>query len=142
MAAVRLQPYRSFADSRSGMPSNHFPEPDAPGTIYLLHYSGETSQRHRHYLGWSSDAQARFRRHRSGSGAGETRRAVAQGLRLTQAQTWKGTPALEKRVKEWSRQGRKGFSGICPFCAGEATLPSDLARDLGEPSLRRYQQSP
>jgi hypothetical protein len=43
---------------------------------------------------------------------------------------------LETRLKEWSRQGRKGFSGICPFCYGEEALPLSLARDLGEPSLR------
>ena len=74
-------------------------------------------------------------------GAGETRKALAEGLLLTQAQTWKGTPLLEQRLKEWSRQGRKGFSGICPFCPGEATLPADLAGQLGEPSLVRYSES-
>jgi predicted GIY-YIG superfamily endonuclease len=121
------------------MPSR-FPVPGAPGTIYLLHFSGRTKQGRQHYLGWARDANARLQRHRSGSGACDTRKAVAEGLTLTQAQTWVGTPDLEKRLKQWSRQGRKGFAGICPLCLGEATLPPSLARDLGEPSLRRYRR--
>ena len=109
--------------------------------MYLLHFSGKTSQGRQHYLGWSSDAVARLRQHRLGVGSGETRKAVAEGLKLTQAQTWKGTPLLEQWLKEWSRQGRKGFSGICPFCPGEVALPADLAQQLGEPSLVRYRDS-
>ena len=123
------------------MPSNRFPDPSTPGTIYLLHFSGKTSQGRQHYLGWSRNPDIRLRQHRAGAGARETRKAVAEGLKLTQAQTWKGTPLLERRLKEWSRQGRKGFSGMCPFCSGEATLPADLARELGEPSLMRYRES-
>lgn len=111
---------------------------NAAGTVYLLHFSGRTSQGRQHYLGWARDANARLRRHRSGSGAGETRRALAEGLRLTQAQTWAGPPSLERRLKQWSREGRKGFAGICPLCPGAATLPPDLARDLGEATLRCY----
>jgi predicted GIY-YIG superfamily endonuclease len=123
------------------MASSRFPDSSAAGTIYLLHFSGKTSQGRQHYLGWSSNPDARLTRHRSGVGAGETRKAVAEGLRITQAQTWKGTPLLEQRLKEWSRHGRKGFSGICPFCPGDAALPPDLARELGEPSLVRYSES-
>jgi predicted GIY-YIG superfamily endonuclease len=118
------------------MATSTHPPPDAPGTIYLLHFSGRTKQGHQHYLGWSQDVERRIARHRAGAGAHETRKAVAEGLKLTVAQTWKGTPSLETRLKEWSRQGRKGFSGICPFCYGEEALPLSLARDLGEPSLR------
>ncbi len=65
---------------------------------------------------------------------------MAEGLKLTLAQTWTGTPHLEKRIKEWSRLGHKGFSGICPLCPGEEPLSPDLVRDLGVPTLRiRYQ---
>lgn len=124
------------------MPARTSPTPNAPGTIYLLHFSGRTNQGHQHYLGWSRDVERRIARHRAGAGANETRKAVAEGLKLTVGQTWKGTPALETRVKEWSRQGRKGFAGICPLCPGEKSLPPDLARDLGNPSLRiRYLSS-
>ena len=124
------------------MAASAYPPPDAPGTIYLLHFSGRTKRGQQHYLGWTSNIERRITQLRLGSGAGVTRNAVAEGLKLTVARTWKGTPDLETRLKEWSRQGRKGFSGICPFCAGDAPLPPDVARDLGAPTLRiRYLDS-
>jgi predicted GIY-YIG superfamily endonuclease len=116
---------------------NHPIPADTRGTIYLLHYSARTNQRRQHYLGWSSDVVRRFAQHRSGCGCRETAKAVAEGLQLTLAQTWRGTPRLEQRLKEWSREGRKGFSGICPFCDGSAILPLELRDALGPPSLKR-----
>lgn len=112
------------------------PSDDALGTIYLLHFSGKTSQRRQHYLGWTSNTEARFGRHRSGWGARETKKARAEGLKLTMAQTWTGTPLLERRLKEWSREGKNGFAGICPFCSKQDRLPPELASELGAPSLR------
>jgi predicted GIY-YIG superfamily endonuclease len=113
-----------------------YPAPDASGTIYLVHFSARTRQGHQHYLGWSEDVERRIAQHRSGGGAGETRRAVAEGLKLTVSQTWKGTPGLETRLKEWHRGLRKSFAHMCPLCPGEAALPTALAHELGEPSLR------
>src|SRR5438876_965931 len=98
------------------MGAHAYPPPDTPGTIYLLHYSASTSENRQHYLGWTSDLQRRYYEHRSGSGCDETAKAVAEGLKITVAQTWKGTPRLETLLKEWGREGRKGFSGTCPFC--------------------------
>jgi predicted GIY-YIG superfamily endonuclease len=112
---------------------------DAPGTVYLIHFSGRTSENRQHYLGWSGDVNRRFAQHCAGKGSGETRKAVSEGLRLTLAQTWQGTPLLEQRLKAWSRTGHKGFRGLCPFCDGTATLPAQLKRDLGMPSLTRRQ---
>lgn len=124
------------------MAANRYPADDIPGTIYLLHFSGRTKQGRQHYLGFSSDLERRYRQHRFGWGAEETKKAIAEGLKLTVAQTWKGTPRLEKSLKEWSREGRKGFSGICPFCPKEDVLPPDLAGALGTPSLRvRHQRA-
>jgi predicted GIY-YIG superfamily endonuclease len=124
------------------MATNRYPADDAPGTIYLLHFSGRTKQGRQHYLGFSSDLERRYRQHRYGWGAEETKKAIAEGLKLTVAQTWKGTPLLEGRLKEWSRDGRKGFAGICPFCPKEDVLPPDLAGALGTPSLRiRHQHA-
>ena len=122
------------------MSANGFPAPDARGVVYLVDFSGRTRQGRQHYLGFSSDLDRRYRQHRFGQGAAETRKAVAEGLKLTVAQTWRGTPALERRLKEWSRDGKKGFAGICPLCWGSDDLPSDLARDLGEPSMRVYHE--
>jgi predicted GIY-YIG superfamily endonuclease len=118
------------------MATKQYPAADALGTIYLLHYSGRTKQGRQHYLGWTSNTEVRYGQHCSGWGAGETKKAVAEGLKITMAQTWRGTPALERRLKEWSREDKKGFSGICPFCPKEGALPADLASALGPPSLR------
>jgi predicted GIY-YIG superfamily endonuclease len=121
------------------MAARRYPPYHAPGIIYLLHFSARTTEGHQHYLGWTSDGEARLGRHRRGGGAQETKKAIAEGLTLTEAQTWRGTPALEKRLKEWHKRKRKGFSGICPLCPGETMLPPDLVRELGAPSLRvRY----
>ena len=120
------------------MAARGYPPSGRPGTIYLLHYSAKTSENRQHYLGWTSDLQRRYARHRAGTGCHETAKAVAQGLTIAVAQTWKGTPALERRLKEWSREGRKGFSGICPLCDGKRTLPADLASELGPASMRVY----
>lgn len=123
------------------MGRSRYPPGDAFGAIYLLHFSGRTKQGRQHYLGWSSDTQARLAQHRSARGASETRKALAEGLKLTMAQTWKGTPLLERRLKEWSRDGRKGFAGICPFCPGQDALPPELLSALETPSLRvRHQR--
>jgi predicted GIY-YIG superfamily endonuclease len=129
-----------LTDGYEAMATSSYPADDALGTIYLLHYSGRTKQRHQHYLGWSSDVERRYAQHRSGQGAGDTKKAVAEGLKLTMAQTWKGTPLLELRLKEWSREGRKGFAGICPFCPKEDALPPQLADALGPSSLRVHHQ--
>jgi predicted GIY-YIG superfamily endonuclease len=109
--------------------------PDTPGTVYLVHYSQRTSQNRQHYLGWSSDVSRRFAQHAAGRGAKETKKALAEGLTLTLAQTWRGTPALERRLKEWSRRGATGFAGLCPFCGQGARPPERLSRELGTPSL-------
>lgn len=111
---------------------------DAQGTIYLLHFSARTRQGRQHYLGWSADVQRRLAQHRAGCGSHDTKKAIAEELQLTLAQTWRGTPRLETRLKEWSREGRKGFAGICPFCSVEPVMPPSLASELGPPSLKRY----
>ena len=104
----------------------------------VKNYSERTVENRQHYLGFSSDLQRRYGQHRSGWGANETRKTIAEGLTLTVAQTWKGTPALERRLKEWSRDGRRGFYRICPLCPRQDDLPPDLTRALGSPSMRVY----
>lgn len=108
--------------------------PNARGTVYLVHFSGRTRQNRQHYLGWSADVGRRFTEHASGRGAHETRKARAEGLKVKLAQTWSGTPDLERRIKEWSRNGAHGFAGLCPYCDRGARLPEALARELGAPT--------
>jgi predicted GIY-YIG superfamily endonuclease len=116
------------------MASNGSPPTDALGIIYLLHYSGQTAQGRRHYLGWTDDLERRYVEHRRGYGCRETSNAVAQGLKLTLAQTWRGTPRLEMRLRKWFRRHRENFDGICPFCGGGEGLPDTLQRELGDPT--------
>lgn len=106
------------------------------GTIYLIHFSAPTRDGRQHYLGWSSDVGKRFARHRAGNGAHQTRQAVAEGLKLTLAQTWRGTPLQERRIKQERRRVRRGFACLCPCCARDDALAAELVRDLGPPTLR------
>jgi predicted GIY-YIG superfamily endonuclease len=112
-----------------------FPPDDAQGTIYLIHFSSRTQQGRQHYLGWSADVAKRFGQHRAGRGAEETRKAVAEGLKLTLAQTWSGTPLQERRIKEERRRHRRGFGCLCPFCGTPDDLATDLVRGMGPPTL-------
>jgi predicted GIY-YIG superfamily endonuclease len=107
------------------------------GTIYLLHYTKPVRGR-RHYLGWSEDPVGRWDRHRRGRGALETRRAVEAGAQFVQAQTWKGTPALEARIKDWSNRHAAGYAGLCPICDRGLRLPPGLEAELGPGSMRIY----
>src|SRR5579885_2387669 len=85
----------------------------AQGTIYLLHYTKRTSRGRQHYLGWAKDPFRRLQRHRAGSGATDTKIVVAEGAAMVMAQTWPGTLALERRIKQWRRARRAGVAGIC-----------------------------
>jgi predicted GIY-YIG superfamily endonuclease len=114
---------------------------DTPGTIYLLHFTTPTERGRRHYLGWSERPTERLRQHQSGRGAAETRRAIADGAKLIMAQTWSGTPALERRLKDWSRSRRAGFAGLCPICQAGMPLPRELSGALGPGSMKRIYHS-
>lgn len=86
------------------------------GTIYLLHFSGPTAAGHRHYLGWTTDLSKRLARHRAGRGAEETKRAVDQGLKLKLAQSWRGTLADKRRIKDERKAVKRSFGCLCPYC--------------------------
>lgn len=116
--------------------TNNYPADDAPGTIYLIHFSSPTKEGHQHYLGWSADVEKRFARHRAGRGAEETRKAIAEGLKLTLAQTWRGTPRQERRIKEERRRVRRGFACLCPVCGTHDDLAAELVRGMGPASLQ------
>jgi predicted GIY-YIG superfamily endonuclease len=120
----------------------HEARPRCSRDVYLVHFSGLTSQNRQHYLGWSADVGHRFAQHASGRGAHETRKALAEGLKVMLAQTWSGTPDLERRIKLWSRCGAKGFAGLCPYCNRGTELPEALARELGPPTYTVRWASP
>jgi hypothetical protein len=81
---------------------------DAEGTVYLLHFE-QALRGARHYIGWTSNLEARIARHRRG-GATFTGRFVAAGIGFRLARTWAGTPLLERELK------RVGHAPLCPLC--------------------------
>jgi predicted GIY-YIG superfamily endonuclease len=109
--------------------------PTAPGTIYLLHFSGPTSVGHQHYLGWTQNVHRRFREHRDGRGSESTRVARSEGLALKLAGTWRGTPGIESQVKEWLRSAGSSYAAFCPYCGGDlGSIPAFLRAVLGAPT--------
>lgn len=113
-----------------------FPGDDQVGTIYLIHYSAATAAGRQHYLGWSANVSRRFAQHRSGHGSQQTRKAVGEGLQLTLAQTWRGTPLQERELKEAHRRVRRGFGCMCPFCDAHGLVAGGVLEELGEGTLR------
>lgn len=80
------------------------------GTIYLLHF--ERPYKHaRHYMGWTTDLEARLERHRQGSGARLLAVIADAGIGWELARTWVGTRYDERRLKRWG-----GKTRLCPIC--------------------------
>jgi predicted GIY-YIG superfamily endonuclease len=119
------------------MPPSPSAEQRHVGTVYLLHFSGRTKRGHQHYLGWSSDVVKRFNRHRAGLGANEVRKALSEGLKITLAQSWPGTLADERRIKDECKRVRRGFACLCPYCDVDDERAGDLLRGMGPPTTLR-----
>jgi|SRR6185312_1987290 len=80
------------------------------GTVYLLHF--ERRYKHAgHYIGWTTDLDARLAQHRDGHGARLLAVITAAGIGWTLARTWTGTRARERSIK---KQG--GAARCCPEC--------------------------
>ncbi len=106
------------------------------GTVYLLHFSGRTGTGHQHYLGWTTDLPKRLARHRAGRGAEETKKAVDEGLKLKLAQSWRGTLADERRIKDETKAVKRSFGCLCPYCQTDDDRAADLLRGMGPAELR------
>lgn len=81
------------------------------GTIYLLHF--ERAHYHaRHYLGWTTDFDARLAEHLAGRGARLMEVIVKeQRIAVHVARTWRGTRNDERRLKNHNHAPR-----LCPIC--------------------------
>ncbi|MDE3097581.1 MAG: hypothetical protein KGK07_16465 [Chloroflexota bacterium] len=92
-----------------------------PGTVYLLHF--DRAYKHaRHYLGWTTDLEARLRRHRGegekdGRGSRLVEIVMAAGIDFEVARLWRGDRHLERRIK-----GR-GLAAYCPICSQRPRRP-------------------
>jgi hypothetical protein len=88
-------------------------DPHARGTVYLVHFSGHTSQNRQHYLGWSADIGRRFTEHTSGWGSHETRkgpRGGPQGQARPDLEWNAGPGAADQGVEQrWSPRIRRAL---------------------------------
>ncbi len=95
------------------------------GTVYLLHFDQPIPKgirardgqplTARHYLGSTSNLDARLAAHESGQGANFTRVVRERGINWTLAATWTGD-----RVTERYWKNRKNAPRLCPMCRARA----------------------
>lgn len=111
---------------------------DEPGTVYLIHFDRPLADHARHYLGWSSDLDARLEEHRQGRGARLMEVVRERGIGWHLARTWEGTRNRERALKARAESPR-----LCPDCTSHpkpvtrgrsaATAPGDQARARAGP---------
>lgn len=83
------------------------------GFVYLLHWT-HRSGRVEHYIGWTSDLEARLKCHYSGSGGcPTTRRFRRAGMRGRLVRLWRGTLSGERTLQQTLT-----FPADCPVCCG------------------------
>jgi len=84
---------------------------DQVGTIYLLHFDRAVADHARHYLGWTSDLDARLDAHREGRGARLMEVCRERGITWHVSRTWEGTRDRERALKDRAESPR-----LCPDC--------------------------
>jgi len=84
---------------------------DQVGTIYLLHFDQAVADHARHYLGWTSDLDARLDAHREGRGARLMEVCKERGITWHVSRTWEGTRDRERALKDRAESPR-----LCPDC--------------------------
>jgi predicted GIY-YIG superfamily endonuclease len=84
--------------------------PQPVGTIYLIHFD-RPYQHAGHYLGWTSDLNARLAAHANGSGSRLMSVITAAGIGWQLARTWTGSRYRERQLKIQGGHSRK-----CPLC--------------------------
>lgn len=84
------------------------------GTVYLIHF--ETPLKHaRHYVGWTTDLDARLADHRNGSGSALMAAVMEAGIDWRLAKVWEGVDRFfERKLHRLHSTGR-----YCPVCHGK-----------------------
>lgn len=81
------------------------------GTIYLIHF--ERPYHHaKHYIGWSSDVDARMIAHEVGRGSALMRAVTGAGIKWKVVRTWPGTRDDERRL----HRQKNSPARLCPVC--------------------------
>jgi hypothetical protein len=76
----------------------------------------------KHYMGWTTDLDARLRAHAVGRGARLMEVITAAGIGFTLARTWPGTRNLERRLKNRGGHARLCRSAKRPNAVSPATV--------------------
>lgn len=79
-------------------------------TVYLLHFARRYKHAG-HYLGSTTDLQARLAQHRAGQGARLMAVIKKEQIPWQLVRTWRGGRARERQLK---KQG--GHARLCPIC--------------------------
>jgi predicted GIY-YIG superfamily endonuclease len=80
------------------------------GTVYLLHFS-QAYKHAKHYVGYTTNLNARLEAHSKGSGARLLEVITQAGLSFQLARTWQGTRKTERALKN-----QKNAPRFCPVC--------------------------
>jgi predicted GIY-YIG superfamily endonuclease len=83
-------------------------------TIYLIHFD-QSFKHARHYIGFTTDLDARLQAHASGHGARLMEVITNAGINWQCVRTWPGERKFERQLKR-----RKETPALCPVCAGDA----------------------
>lgn len=95
------------------------------GTIYLIHLD-EPYRHARHYLGWTTDLDARLEAHQAGRGARLMEVVKAAGITWHLARTWPGSRDRERAIKNRHEAPR-----LCPECS-PIPRPVSAGRSAGQ----------
>jgi predicted GIY-YIG superfamily endonuclease len=92
----------------------------ARGVVYLLHFHerlGTAKHSIQHYLGFSTDLEARLGKHRQGRGARITEVLKERGIGFDVVAVWPGNRQIENALKLHSA------TRICPACTPNPRIP-------------------
>lgn len=79
-------------------------------TIYLIHFD-KPYKHARHYMGSTSDLEARLEAHRNGRGSRLMEVIAQAGITWQLVRTWPGDRKTERRLKKWHNA-----PALCPIC--------------------------
>lgn len=91
------------------------------GTVYLLHFD-RPYHHARHYLGWTTNLDARLAAHTAGHGARLLHVITRAGIGWTLARTWTGTRTRERQLTNQGSATRH-----CPLCRASAASSVEAA---------------
>jgi hypothetical protein len=99
----------------------------ARGVLYLLHFHqrlGTAKHSIQHYLGFTTDLEARLEKHRQGDGARITEVLKERGIGFDVVAVWPGNRQIENALKLHSA------TRICPACTPNPRIPLIVSKAI------------